>query len=226
MRTVEACLDTVAACDLYVAIVGWRYGYIPPSDNPLGLSFTELEYQRAVEAGKPRLIFVVHTEAAWNPRFIDRDRAKINAFRARLLSRELVAFFTSPETVEAALLRMLENLRAKPRVEVPASPEEEATIRSVVASPERVARLLASIVLADRSRLTLLESPNSAGVADALASQNAQHAAGVAGLIDRMDHEAFQPDPLWLSWITHIHRERLDEIGAELLRVSGITNLP
>ena len=44
-----------AACDLYVLIVGHRYGFQPPYDNPEGLSITHLEFRRAGEAGIPRV---------------------------------------------------------------------------------------------------------------------------------------------------------------------------
>ena len=54
--TVRAsCLDDVAACDLYVLIAGHRYGFVPPSDNPEGLSITQLEFRWAGEAGIPRV---------------------------------------------------------------------------------------------------------------------------------------------------------------------------
>ena len=43
----DSCLDDVAACDLYVLIVGHRYGFQPPEDNPEGLSITQLEFRRA-----------------------------------------------------------------------------------------------------------------------------------------------------------------------------------
>ena len=29
-RPVDKCLEDVAACDLYIGIFAWRYGYIPP----------------------------------------------------------------------------------------------------------------------------------------------------------------------------------------------------
>ena len=51
----DSCLDDVAACDLYVLIAGHRYGFQPPSDNPEGLSITQLEFRRAGEAGIPRV---------------------------------------------------------------------------------------------------------------------------------------------------------------------------
>jgi len=57
---VRSCLDDVDACDFYIGIVGLRYGYVPKNElsNPKGLSITELEYDRAVASGKPRLLFI------------------------------------------------------------------------------------------------------------------------------------------------------------------------
>ena len=51
----DSCLDDVAACDLYVLILGHRYGFQPPEDNPEGLSITHLEFRRAGECGIPRV---------------------------------------------------------------------------------------------------------------------------------------------------------------------------
>ena len=52
----DSCLDDVAACDLYVLILGHRYGFQPPQeDNPGGLSITHLEFRRAGQRGIPRV---------------------------------------------------------------------------------------------------------------------------------------------------------------------------
>jgi hypothetical protein len=51
----DSCLDDVAACDLYVLIVGHRYGFQPPQGNPQGLSITQLEFRRAGQCGIPRV---------------------------------------------------------------------------------------------------------------------------------------------------------------------------
>ena len=51
----DSCLEDVAACDLYVLIVGHRYGFQPPQDNPEGLSITHLEFRRAGQCGIPRV---------------------------------------------------------------------------------------------------------------------------------------------------------------------------
>jgi hypothetical protein len=51
----DSCLDDVATCDLYVLVVGHRYGFVPADDNPGGLSITQLEFRRAGERGIPRV---------------------------------------------------------------------------------------------------------------------------------------------------------------------------
>jgi len=51
----DSCLGDVDTCDLYVLILGHRYGFQPPQDNPEGLSITQLEFRRAGQQGKPRV---------------------------------------------------------------------------------------------------------------------------------------------------------------------------
>ncbi len=51
----DSCLDDVGTCDLYVLILGHRYGFQPPYDNPEGRSITHLEFRRAGECGIPRV---------------------------------------------------------------------------------------------------------------------------------------------------------------------------
>jgi hypothetical protein len=54
----EGCLDDVDGCDLYVLILGHRYGFQPPDDNPEHLSITQLEFRRAGESGIPRVVLL------------------------------------------------------------------------------------------------------------------------------------------------------------------------
>jgi hypothetical protein len=51
----DSCLEDIAACDLYVLIVGHRYGFQPREGNPERLSITQLEFRRAGECGIPRV---------------------------------------------------------------------------------------------------------------------------------------------------------------------------
>jgi Domain of unknown function (DUF4062) len=54
----DSCLEDIAACDLYVLIVGHRYGFQPPNDNPEGLSITQLEFRRAGECDILRIVLL------------------------------------------------------------------------------------------------------------------------------------------------------------------------
>ena len=64
-RPLDRCLNDVAACDIYVGIFAWRYGSIPQKDNPDKKSITELEYRKASELNKVRLLFLLHNDAPW-----------------------------------------------------------------------------------------------------------------------------------------------------------------
>jgi hypothetical protein len=102
-RPVAKCLADVAACDLYVGIFAWRYGYVPDTDNPSGASITELEYRTAVAAGKPCLLFLLEKDALWPRKFMDGitgdgERGQhIDALRAELEKATIVGFFSTPD---------------------------------------------------------------------------------------------------------------------------------
>ena len=51
----DSCLNDVAACDLYVLILGHRYGFVSAGGDPEGLSITQLEFRRAGQCGIPRV---------------------------------------------------------------------------------------------------------------------------------------------------------------------------
>src|SRR5215470_6458393 len=82
----EYCRRAVIEADIYVGIIGLRYGS-PVIDRP-HLSYTELEFEVATERGIPRLIFLLD-ETAELPlpaiHIIDTQyAARQEAFRRRL----------------------------------------------------------------------------------------------------------------------------------------------
>ncbi len=95
-RSLDKCLEDVASCDLYIGIFAWRYGYVPQGQDK---SITELEYREAVKAGKKCLIFLLHEEASWPPKFVDKgkDAKKIIALRKELTAEKTVSFFKSAD---------------------------------------------------------------------------------------------------------------------------------
>lgn len=65
---IETCLDDVGKCDIYLGIVGLRYGFCPDDaqKNPGSKSITELEYEKAIAAGVPRLIFLKDADSIFH----------------------------------------------------------------------------------------------------------------------------------------------------------------
>ena len=70
-RPADKCIADVKKSDLYIGLFAWRYGYVPPNDNPQKRSVTELEYRAAADEKKSRLIFLLDPAAAWQPDRMD-----------------------------------------------------------------------------------------------------------------------------------------------------------
>lgn len=102
-RPADKCLADVAACDCYVLVLAWRYGFEPPRDNPEGRSITHLEYEEAIRCKRRCLVFLLDENAAWKKPHIDKDDTKISAFRAQVGNEHGVRFFTSADNLAKAV---------------------------------------------------------------------------------------------------------------------------
>ena len=82
----DSCLEDVDACDLYVLIVGYRYGFQPPEGNPEGLSVTQLEFRRAGQSGIPRVALLRTSipDVGLSDLADPRRLALVSAFRAEV----------------------------------------------------------------------------------------------------------------------------------------------
>jgi hypothetical protein len=83
--SVDLCKEKVAACDIFVCILGHLYGSCPSGNEK---SYSEIEYDAAIEAKKPRLAFFAPEEAPIPANLIEPPEKlhQQRAFRERVLS--------------------------------------------------------------------------------------------------------------------------------------------
>jgi WD40 repeat protein len=104
--------------DVYVGVIGFRYGEIVPEGD---LSYTEFEFRVAEDSGIPRLLFLLDESLLANPKalprgLVDADRGRIDAFRERVRHDVQVKAFKTPDDLEREVLLALLEHKAWGRV--------------------------------------------------------------------------------------------------------------
>ena len=113
----QVCTERVQSCDVYVGVLGTRYGSTVRG-NPR-VSYTELEFNAATEAALDRLVFLLDTDAAdvGIPvrALIDQEfAARQEAFRCRVRDSGLVTgSFASPAELGQLVERSLRDLAGR-----------------------------------------------------------------------------------------------------------------
>ncbi len=123
------CERRVRACDAFVAIIGFLWGSEVP-ENP-GLSYVEFEFESALAARKPTLVFVIDEQATGFPAGLTegmsaRERDLQKAFRRRIVAEAgakglIYKKLTEPHKLQHAVFRSLSELR--PSNEHPSVPQ-------------------------------------------------------------------------------------------------------
>ena len=92
------CLKKVQESNLYVGIIGVRYGSVDPKT---GLSYTEEEYNEAAKCGIDSLLFLIDEGCPLiRPQDIDYENySKLNQFKARIVKEHSVDRFTTPDNL-------------------------------------------------------------------------------------------------------------------------------
>ena len=131
----ELCAGRVRGCDVYVGVLGTRYGS-PVTDRP-EVSYTELEFDTATAAGLPRLVFLLDTAAADVgiplAQLIDHAfGARQEAFRRRVQASGLVTqSFASPDELGRVVERSLRELAAARQGAGPLPPDSVLRVWNV-----------------------------------------------------------------------------------------------
>jgi hypothetical protein len=105
---------TIDVSDYYVLILGLRYG----SKTSDGISFTQKEYEYALEKKIPILAFVMSDNVSLPKSRRDDDLSDINAFRHTVLDNSKMAQFweTKDELIKSVSISLMKQIMQKPGV--------------------------------------------------------------------------------------------------------------
>jgi hypothetical protein len=119
----DGCLDDVDGCELYVLILGHRYGFQPEDGNPEGLSITHLEFRRARQSGIPPIALLRTSIRIGLSGGEDPEKAAlVSAFRAEVTREVRAAEFSD-------LLGLTQQLSTGVAAELAKLPPKERLLR-------------------------------------------------------------------------------------------------
>ena len=121
--------EPLQASDLYILVVGFRYGFVPAGGNA---SIVEMEYDLAKSMGKPTVVFMMSDQYPVSPRDLDIENAgRLMQFRERLRSEPMVVRFGPVAELRALAIRTLGEFVASRAETIASSPDRvSATQRS------------------------------------------------------------------------------------------------
>src|SRR5256714_15618427 len=109
-EAIATSLKMVGEADIYLGIFAHRYGYVPKGYD---ISITEMEYNRALERGIPRLIFLMHDDHPVKASDVEKgDGAiKLDKFKEQLMTARVANFYKSPADLRALVINSLSQYR-------------------------------------------------------------------------------------------------------------------
>jgi tetratricopeptide (TPR) repeat protein len=119
-------LAMVDEADIYLAVFAVRYGWVPKGEKR---SITEMEYERAVARGIPRLIFLMGDDHAVRPGDVETGPGakKLNSLKKRLRSEQIVNEFHSPDDLRAKAINSLAAVKSRLDAEAAEKTAKEGT---------------------------------------------------------------------------------------------------
>lgn len=123
---IDAVLEQVRSSDLFVLVLGWRYGYVPADGRD---SLIELEYETAKRANLVILPFIVKDDYPVPPRQIEtgENAERLRRLKDRVAREQVVRSFGSPDELAKEVALAITRWWTIPMGEA---------VKDIVASPE------------------------------------------------------------------------------------------
>lgn len=113
----EVIKKVIDLCDYYVLIIGKRYGSV---HLETGKSYTEMEYDYAIERGIPVLVFAIYDNVKLASDKIETDedkKDKLKKFRTKAMTNRLASIWASTEDLTGKLAISI--MKAKTEIKRP-----------------------------------------------------------------------------------------------------------
>ncbi|MBM3129709.1 MAG: DUF4062 domain-containing protein [Chloroflexi bacterium] len=131
--TDEFCRARVAECDLFVGVVGHYFGSSPKGSKK---SYTQQEYDAAIETRRPRLMFVASDDFKLPANLIENasKRKRQRDFRECVLkdAQQPCAFFSDPKDLATKVVTAIRNYEVAPDY----SADEKRYLEQIIAKTE------------------------------------------------------------------------------------------
>ncbi len=126
------CLSEVEQCDVFLAIIAFRLGSI---DDASGKSFTQREYERALELKRDILIYIAdENDSRISPQDMDFDgsRQKLIAFKSILRERHTIDTFISEDDLAQKVKRRFDELLIQKEEAKPTGEDEYSKSKELI----------------------------------------------------------------------------------------------
>lgn len=113
----ETCLAEVEQSDIYIGIISYRLGSV---ENNSGKSFTQLEYEKALDLKKDIWIYLIDEKnSKISPTFIDfgETHEKLQSFKSILKDRHTIDTFIDEVDLQEKLKRKFDEVLKKKQIE-------------------------------------------------------------------------------------------------------------
>lgn len=158
----EVIKRVIDLCDYYVLIIGKRYGSINPDT---GISYTEMEYNYALEQGVPVLVFALDASVNLPPEKTESEPEKIkklDEFRTKAMTNRLASVWTNAEDLTGKLAIAIMN--AKVQISRPgwqrSQDFDEASLRREIMELQAENAILSNELKTSKEKILLLTEQN------------------------------------------------------------------